>query len=132
MGFEDAGGAAAATLHVLANGDPADATIGTVTIGGDFEASTIAAGISAGVDGFFGNSDDHLINNPSSAISRIASVIISGNVLGTASATDHFGIVAANIDSVKIGAAVQLLTPALDTPLELLSSTSNDVTIREK
>jgi hypothetical protein len=50
---------------------------------------------------------------------------------GSTCTTDHFGILAANIDYVKFGATVQALTPALDTPIELLAATSNDVTIRE-
>jgi hypothetical protein len=108
----------------------AQATIGTVTIGGNFEASSIVAGASAGTDGLFGNSDDHLIANASSSISNIASVVIGGSVLGTAATTDHFGIEAANVDFVKIGTTVEPLTPGPST-IELLSTTTNDVTIRQ-
>ncbi len=124
-------GYTAATDNTTLTEFSADGTIGTVKIGKDFEASSIVAGASAGIDGLFGNGDDKLIGMPTSTISRIASVIIGGKVLGTAIGTDHFGIIAANIDSVKIGGVLQALTPPLDAPIELLAATTNDVTIRE-
>ena len=37
----------------------ADAQIGTVRVGGDWIASSIAAGAAAGDDGLFGNGDAH-------------------------------------------------------------------------
>jgi hypothetical protein len=125
-----AGDKASDTNSTLAEYSP-QATIGSISIGGDFEASTIAAGASAGPNGFFGDGDDHLIANPPQSISRIASIIIGGSALGTADPGDHFGIVAANIGSVKIGKTLEPLTPALDLPIELVPTTTNDVTIRE-
>ncbi len=75
--------------------------------------------------------DDHLIGSPLTSISHIASVIVGGKAVGTASSTDHFGIIAANIDFVKIGATTEPLTAGGPDVIELLPTSTNDVTIRE-
>jgi hypothetical protein len=88
----------------------ADAQIGTVRVGGDWIASTIAAGVVAGNDGYFGNADANegkmlggVVKDVAGVSSRIGSVSIAGQVLGTVGGTDFFGIAAEAVGSVKIG-----------------------------
>jgi hypothetical protein len=87
----------------------ADAQIGTVTVGGDWIASSLVAGAEAGVDGQFGTQDDSKFSGPGNkdvagVYSRISSVIIGGQVVGTEFTGDHFGIVAESVGSLSIGA----------------------------
>ena len=86
----------------------ADAQIGTVTIGGDWIASSIAAGALTGANGFFGDGDDAKmsgmgIKDDSLVLSKINSLTIGGQVMGTVGGTDHFGAVAEIVGAVKIG-----------------------------
>ncbi len=90
----------------------AGANIGTINVTGTFSASSIVAGVDAGGDGKFGTIDDQQTTTGQPAnqnlISRIASVIL-GNVAANAnaSATAAFGIVAEQVDSIKVnGAAI--------------------------
>jgi hypothetical protein len=99
----------------------ADAQIGSVYVGGDWIASNLVAGAVAGADGKFGTADDAKMSGASvkdevGINSRIASVTIGGQVLGTVSGSDHFGIVAEQIGAVKIGG----------TPLALTAGIGND------
>ena len=88
----------------------ADAQIGTVTVGGDWIASSLVAGTNAGVDGLYGTADDvksaggkDLVN----VLSSIGSITINGTVIGTAITGDHFGFVAETVGTVTInGAAI--------------------------
>ena len=88
----------------------ADAQIGTVTVGGDWIASSLVAGAKAGADGVFGTQDDvKFSSGPANkdvagVFSRISNVIIGGQVLGTEFTGDHFGIVAESVGSLSIGA----------------------------
>ena len=119
-------------------GNP-DAHIGSVTVGGDWIASSIAAGVAA-KNGFFGDSDDTKSSFPSDSLtvaSRIASITIKGRALGTAGGTDHFGFVAQKIGSVSIGGIAFPLTNGaanddLDAndPLLVVNST-NDTRVHE-
>jgi hypothetical protein len=93
----------------------ADAQIGTVTVGGDWIASSIAAGAAAGPNGYFGDGDDckfagNNVKDVAGSKSRVASVTIGGQVLGTVGGVDHFGIVAETIGTVKIGGTTLALT----------------------
>ena len=96
----------------------ADAQIGTVTVG-DFIASNLIAGVHNN-DGFFGDSNDFAItiNDDPAIKSRIAAVIIRGQVIGTPSSTDAstFAIAAQQIGSVKLGTTI----------IPLQSGASND------
>jgi hypothetical protein len=66
-------------------------------------------------DGRFGTSDDSPISPFSSnAVSRIASVVIKGNVLPSNEFFPHHGIVAGQIDFVKINGVALKLTADLD------------------
>ena len=117
------------------SGNPA-AQIGAVSVKGDWIASDLAAGIDFGVDQFFGNnaaatSDDGLIaaSNLSGISSRIASIVIGGQVLGTPGGGDHFAFTAQQIGSFHAGAFTAVLTAGTDTPIKL--SPAADVTLRE-
>lgn len=85
----------------------ADAQIGPVVIGGDWIASDLVAGANDGGNGF-GNSGDAKFSSGVGAkdvatvSSRITSIVIGGEVLGTVGGTDHFGFVAENIGSFKV------------------------------
>jgi hypothetical protein len=98
----------------------ADAQIGTVNIGGDWIGSNIVAGaVNLGTDNLpgglgsnadnvnFGNINDvkmsGMVKDDSLVSSRIASLTIGGQVMGTIGPFDHFGIVAENVGAVRIG-----------------------------
>jgi hypothetical protein len=87
------------TTMVVENADPA---LGPVSVGGDWVASSIAAGVARGADMQFATGDDTVPATGTPAVARIAAITIKGQVLGTATAGDHFGFVAQNIGPVKI------------------------------
>lgn len=110
----------------------ADAAIGAVKIGRNFVASNIAAGIHPD-NGFFGDGDDAFATanggNPE-IIARVASVLIGGQAVGTASGLpDSFGIEAEHIGAVTVGKAKLLLTAANQE--NLLVSSTGDIRIKE-
>ncbi len=118
-----------ALIHagINANDSPtgrnADAQIGIVTVGGNWIASSLVAGALAGVDGQFGTSDDVIISGSgakdvATVFSKITSVTIGGQALGSLSGGDHFGFVAQNIGSFKVKAGT--------TTFPLLAGNSND------
>jgi hypothetical protein len=91
-----------------------DAQIGAVVVAGDWIASNLVAGSSAGADLKFGTPDDLLINNPqndAAITASIGSIVIKGQVLGTPLASDSFGFVAQRIGSVTVGGSPVTLTP---------------------
>lgn len=89
----------------------ADAQIGTVFVGGDWIASSMAAGAVPGANSLYGDSDDAKmtggVKDDGSINSQIKSVTIGGQVLGTVGGSDHFGFVAESIGIVRIGGALQ-------------------------
>jgi hypothetical protein len=114
------------------HGNNADAQIGLVSVGGDWIASNLVAGVSAGADGLFGTADDAKLSGAGvkdlgSTVSRIGQVIIGGQVRGTANAGDHFGIVAEAIGSMTVGGASVALSPQANSVVNLASN----VTLRE-
>lgn len=94
--------------QILAGYDPttllpedADQRIGKVKIGFSFQQSLIAAGVDPQAGGLFADANDTVFDEPPNGpggdeppISRIDKVVISSAVGGTATAGDHFGIVA--------------------------------------
>jgi hypothetical protein len=84
-------------------GNP-DAQIGAVTVGRDWIASSLAAGVVDGGNGFGNDLDTKAPGQDSSLIvSKIASVTIKGQALGTAAVNgDHFGFVAQQIGSLSV------------------------------
>ena len=110
----------------------ADATIGAVTVGGDWVASSLVAGAAAG-DAFFGNGGDVLIagGNPAK-VATIASIAIAGQVLGTVGGADSFGFVAEKIVSFSVGGTVFPLTAGRSNDLAGLDvGATFDVKVRE-
>jgi hypothetical protein len=109
-----------------------DVSIGKVTIGKDFTASAIVAGVNPqGL--FFADGDDTLIagTDDPEITARIGSVLIKGAVLGTANSTnDSFGIVAQEVVKVTVGRQVAALIAGTDTTGVLLGGTT-DVRVRE-
>jgi hypothetical protein len=113
-----------AGFDVTAKPVNADAQIGTVTVGGDWTASDLIAGVmDPSLINRFGESDDVKIDEmaatgqPESAliVSKIASLVIRGRALGTADSTDAqtFGVEAQQIVAIKIsGAAVAFTSGA--------------------
>ena len=106
------------------------AQIEMVKVTGDWIASSIAAGVADTNNDGFGNSDDAAIA-PSTIISKIAGIVITGNVTGTGGAGDQFGFVARQIDSVKIGGVLQSLTAGKNVIQLAGNPATNDTTIRE-
>lgn len=103
-----------------------DATLGPIAVGGDWIASTVAAGVSRGGDMLFATGDDTVPANGTAAPSKIAGIVIKGQILGTAASGDHFGFVAQRIGPVKSGPSTFLSS---STPFEF-SAISDDVTLR--
>jgi hypothetical protein len=106
-----------------------DAQIGSVSVSGDWAGSTMAAGVLDVDSNGFGNADDTVIPGSNAAtVSRIASVIITGNVVGRADG-GQVGFVAQQIDSLSIAGAKVALTSAKNTIV--LTTSLNEITIRE-
>jgi hypothetical protein len=115
-----------------------DAQVGPVSIGGDWVASSLAAGVAAGADGLFGTADDAKlvgsgIPDDPRRVARIASLTIGGQALGTpagVSAADHYGIVAEAIGGVRVGGVPAPRKPGPHNDAVALGITG-DLTIRE-
>jgi hypothetical protein len=95
---------------VTITGENPDAQIGPVKVGGDWIASSLVAGVQDDAtpdhDSFFGDDDDQKITvgiDQPGVFSKIASILIKGIALGTFSVGNHFGFVAEQIGSFKIG-----------------------------
>jgi hypothetical protein len=124
----------------------ADAQIGAVNVGGDWVASSIAAGsINLGNDDVvggvgdnadnvnFGNPHDVKISEVSDVLtSKIASITIRGQIFGTESPIlDRFGFVAEEISAFKVGGLkVSLLAQPFNDGFIVIGS-FNDVRIHE-
>jgi len=106
-----------------------DAQIGAVSVGGNWTASSLVAGVRDLGNNGFGNGDDDL-GAASGAIARIASVVIGGGVSGTPAAGDHFGFSSVSIGSFKAGLFTAPLSAATD-PVIPLTPLTGDVSIRE-
>jgi len=88
-----------------------EAGIGSVFVGANWSASSLAAGARAGDDGFFGTADDVAISPNGPIVSKIASILIKGAASGSAADGDHFGFVAEEIGSFKAGGVKIALSP---------------------
>lgn len=115
----------------LSSGTNADAQIGAITVGGSWIASSVAAGTAA-TDTLYGDANDAKligagVRDQANHFSKIASITIAGQVLGTPTAGDNFGFVAQQIGSVKVGGTMVPLTTgfrpiALDVAFEIVPS----------
>jgi hypothetical protein len=113
----------------------ADAQVGPVSVGGDWIASSLAAGAGPGPDGFFGDGDDARLSGAGvtddpGLSSRIAGVTIGGQVLGTAGGADHFGIVAEEVTAVSVGGVALALSAGPHND-DLAVGPTGDVAVRE-
>jgi hypothetical protein len=100
--------AGVATLTALAYQPvDADAQIGSVTIGGDWIASSVAAGAVAGRFGFGEDTDAKMsgaeVRDDPNVSSAIGSVTIGGEALVPTMGLAQFGIVAEDVGKVKVG-----------------------------
>ena len=85
----------------------ADAQIGPVVVGGDWIASDLVAGAVTGAGGRYGDAGDAKISGAgvkdvATVFSKITSISIGGQVIGTATVGDHYGFVAQNIAIFKV------------------------------
>src|SRR4029450_6295949 len=104
----------------------ADAQIGSVVVGGDWIASSLSAGIEPGGDGEFGTGDDGKITggtNVTGVVSKIGSIGIGGQGLGTPGGADGFCFVAQQIGSIVVGGTAIPLTPGLNNDVLDLGAT---------
>jgi hypothetical protein len=91
----------------------ADAQIGTIRVGGDWIASSVAAGAAPGAHGF-GSGDSKLsgsfVTDAPRTLSRICSIVIAGQAQGTVGGSDSFGFVAERVGSLRVGGTLIGLT----------------------
>ena len=106
--------------HTAAEANP-DAQVGAVSVGGDWVATNLVAGIA--YSSKFGDGNDALANGVDrlDILARISAVAIRGQVLGTADiSADQFGIVAQIVSSVRLNTtktAPILISPAVGAPV---------------
>ncbi len=110
-----------------------DAQIGAVTVGGDWIASDLVAGATAGAGDRFGDGNDVVTpsaNDDPNIFARIASITIAGRVRGTAVGGDSFGFVAQQIGAFKLaGETIPLLAGVSND--NVLVAATGDVRVRE-
>jgi hypothetical protein len=108
------------------------AQIGAISIGGDWMASSVTAGLiphssATSPIGAFGNGDDRFIaGGPTGVVASIASITIKGRALGSLGSGDRFGIVAERIGSVTVGGVKLAFTTGTD-PLTVVGPTPDFV-----
>jgi hypothetical protein len=135
-----------AGFTIIQNPSNADASIGAVTVGRDWVASSLVAGATnrgaddaAGGTGInrdnvnFGDGHDvHQSGGSVTLIARIAKISIKGDVGGSFAPGDHFGFVAQQIDKLKIGTQTFTLAPGPSSPADkILIPFTNDVRLVE-
>jgi hypothetical protein len=117
------------------SGNPVEgsASIGAVTIGGNWSGSNLVAGVIAGTDGHFGANNATLITTGSSIIPSIASIIIKGKVQSAVppppnvDSADTYGFVAGRIDAFTLDGVAQSLTLGVIDPV----GDSTDTVLRD-
>lgn len=107
-----------------------DAQIGGVVVTQDWIASDLVAGAIA-TDPFFGNGNDVSISGGNAIVSRIASILIRGQALGTVLPGEHFGFIAQAIGTFTIGTTAFPLTPGAGNDPGLAVGAMGDLRIGE-
>jgi hypothetical protein len=99
-----------AGFNLNGTGVNADAQIGTIVVGRDWVASSLAAGVNPGAGGLFGDGNDVKLSggvkDDPAISSQVRSLTIGGQALGTTAAGDHFGVVAEIIGRLSVGGGV--------------------------
>jgi len=110
-----------------------DAQISKVTIGRDWIASDLVAGVAEGGNGKFGDAGDVSIPGGDANIqSKISSITIKGQALGTVGGTDQFGFVSQQIGSLKVGGTTVAMTAGTGNDLtELFVGVTGDFGVLE-
>jgi hypothetical protein len=111
----------------------ADAQVGPVSVLGDWVMSVLAAGVTAGTDGIFGTIDDAVILEAGqlpAVNSRIASIKIGGQAVGTPAGADGYGFVAQIVGVLSLGGASVPLHAGVAND-SLLVGITLDVRLRE-
>lgn len=116
-------------------GTNGNASIGAITVGGNWIASTVTAGVQDGGVPGFGDGDDSLINSPNGAandaiVASIASITIKGAMYGAPDLPFHSGFVAQQIGSFNAGGFIAHLTADTDAPIIIPGLPTNEI-IRE-
>jgi hypothetical protein len=94
--------------------DP-DASIGKIVVNGDWTASSVVAGVADPADNGFGIGDALIVGDTTpNLLATIASVVINGSAMGSATLSDHSAITAQKIAAVRIDGQKSPLTKALD------------------
>ncbi|MEA3209933.1 MAG: hypothetical protein QOE70_2990 [Chthoniobacter sp.] len=114
----------------------ADAAIGAISVGREWLASSVLAGVRAGADGLVGTSDDAkllpAVRDVGSIFSQIASITIKGQAFGTTAGDDSFGVIAEQIGKAKIGSVTLRFTSGPRTVGDFFAvGTTNDFAIGE-
>ena len=104
-----------------------------MSISGDWIASDLVAGVRP-IDSYFGNGDE-IIPGGNGVVSKIASIVIQGQVLGTPASinrTDHFGFVAQELGAFSIaGTTIKVTNGASNDLAGLPLGATADVHLRE-
>ena len=102
-----------------------DASIGKIVVGGNWAASSIAAGVADSTADGFGQNDTLIVGDTKPTIfATIASILIKGTAIGSAAAGDLFGITAQRVLKLKVGTTTHSLTSAANDIL--LDATNSD------
>jgi hypothetical protein len=110
------------------------AQIGKVSVGGDWIASNLVAGASAGTDMQFGTSDDQVAatSDAGVVVSQIGPMVITGQVLGDPNNPDaQFGFVTQHVVSMKVGGSAIALKAGPDNDHLLVLDAAGTVTVNE-
>ena len=120
--------------HDLTGGVNGHVRIGTVRVGGNWAASDLIAGILAGTDGVFGDGssvfdtdDGFIAGSAPGIVSKIAKVVIAGQIIGSGLPDEHFAIEAPALGIVSIGGSKLESFPAYLNPAQ---ERFGDLTIR--
>jgi hypothetical protein len=112
----------------------AGGNIKTVHVKEDWVASSLAAGIDPGMDGYFGTPDDTVLTGGlSGRMGTIHHILIDGQASGTPDALnsmDHFGFVAQEVKALKVHGVAFPLTPGPNND-DLPVGTTGDLRVRE-
>ena len=126
-----------AGYNLALTGQNADASIGAISVGADWRASTVLVGVSAGADGRAGTADDAkltggTVRDNANIFSQIASIAIKGQAFGTVASGDSFGIAAEKIGTAKVARAVLPFKPGPNTTGDFFAiGATNDFAIGE-